>query len=119
MTAAAPMYIENLAFSTASRPMRRADLRLERLACSGAGSAPERSTATRSLASCWSANGSPKPPSVMRPRAPMRPSMTGALLILSSRRMAILRPMLSPVICSEIAAPWRSNSNETSGRPVC
>jgi len=33
---------------------------------------------------------------------PMRPSMTGALLMVSSRRMAILRPMLSPVIFSEI-----------------
>ena len=54
----------------------------------------------------------------MRPRAPMRLLITGALLIFSSRRIAILRPMLSPVMRSEIAAPWWSNSNDTSGRPV-
>jgi hypothetical protein len=49
----------------------------------------------------------------------MRPSITGALLILSSRRIAIFRPMLSPVMRSEMEAPCRSNSKETSGRPVC
>ena len=54
----------------------------------------------------------------MRPREPMRLLMTGAVLIRSSRMIAIFRPMLSPVSRSEIAAPWWSNSYETSGRPV-
>ena len=50
-TAAAPMYIENLAFWTASRPMVGPTW-VSNVLRSGAGSAPERSTATRSLASC-------------------------------------------------------------------
>ena len=51
MTAAAPMYIESFAFSIESRPIVGPTW-VSNVLRSGAGSAPERSTATRSLASC-------------------------------------------------------------------
>ena len=93
MTASEPTIIENLALSTASLPSVGPTW-VSKVFLSGAGSAPVRSTATRSLASCCSWNGSEKPPMVMRAwPPPMRASMTGAELILSSRMMAILRPM--------------------------
>ena len=57
--------IENLALSTASRPSVGPTW-VSKVFCSGAGSAPERRTPTRSLASCCSWNGSAKPPMVMR-----------------------------------------------------
>ena len=87
---------------------------------SGAGSAPERSTATRSLASCWSWNGSPKPPRVMRPRAAdaaLDDRRRVDLLVEDDGHLAA--DVVAGQAFSEMAAPWRSNLNETSGRPVC
>ncbi len=100
------MHIENLALSTASRPSVGPTCVSKVLLA--AAPAARRSAARRP--GPWppaaAANGSPKPPSVMRPRPPpMRPSITGAELILSSRMMAILRPMLSPVsLLEEVGA---------------
>ena len=111
MTAAAPIPIDSFACLMASRPIVGPTW-VSNDFVSGAGSAPERNTATIPFfASSWSANGLPKLPSVMRPREPMRLLMTGAVLIRSSRMMAILRPMLSPVRRSEIVAPQVSTSS--------
>ncbi len=55
---------------------------------------------------------------VMRPRSPILDSMTGALVIFSSRMTAILRPTFSPVSFSIMPAPWRFMVKATSGVPI-
>ena len=97
--------IENLALSIASSTQGRADLGLEGLAAAARAARPSAAPPPGPWPPAAAATGSPKPPSVMRPRSLICAWMTGALMILSSSTMAMRRPTFSPVrLLDEVAA---------------